>query len=126
MGDGVEKFNLIFDREGFQRKCFDPSLLKALANTFEKVYPERIEKIYVKDVNWLFWLTFKIVKPFLPTATAAKIVLLGSDTRTELLNHIDEDQLWTRYGGSWKMSKAQARRSTFLSNCRSASHWLCL
>jgi hypothetical protein len=109
MGPGVEKISLVFDREGFIRKCFDPPFLKEMANTFEKVYPERVEKIFVRDVNWLFWIMFKIVKPFLPSATATKIVLLGSDTRKDLLNHIDEDELWVRYGGTWKMPDQHVR-----------------
>lgn len=111
MGAGVERFCLIFDREGFVRKNFDIAFLKELANSFEKYYPERVEKIYVRNVDWVFWIMYKIAKPFLPSATAEKIVLLGKDPAKDLLEHVSQDQLWQRYGGTWKMPEDLVRES---------------
>jgi len=100
---GEEKFNVIYYRRGFSRKNMDRSLLTAVAHLLEANFPERVHLILVYSADWLFALLYKIVRPFLPTATVKKIRILekSSDLREAMLKWYDEDSLWHRHGGRW-------------------------
>ncbi|KAF9054487.1 CRAL-TRIO domain-containing protein [Panaeolus papilionaceus] len=71
-------------------------------NIFSSHYPELLYKKFFVNVptllNWIFWA----FKPLLPTATLAKMSVVGTGRYTiskELLPLIDASNLPTRYGG---------------------------
>jgi len=99
---GKEQLNVVYDRTGFTRKNFDRALISQFAHVMEANYPERIGKILIYASDWLFNLLWKIVKPFMPTATVKKVSILNtSDLHGEMLKLYDEENLWYRMGGKW-------------------------
>ena len=82
----------IYDRKGFSySKNFDKkmfSVLKKLVSILQDCYAERLFRIYVLDVNWVFKMLYAVVKPFLDVKTKAKICIT---TRSELQQYFDKD-----------------------------------
>ena len=72
------------------------------SNIFSSHYPELLYKKFFVNVptllNWIFWA----FKAMIPSATFAKMSVVGSSTsslRKALLPYIDAKQLPSRYGG---------------------------
>ena len=77
-----------------------------LEHMLDICYPERMNRILVVNISPVFDILYKLFKPFLPTATKQKVVILKN--YSELLKYIDEDQLPVCYGGTkglfqWKV-----------------------
>jgi len=63
-------------------------------------YPERLGKLYVINAPWGFSTVFAVVKRFLDPVTVAKIHVLGSGYKSELLAQIPAENLPKSFGGT--------------------------
>ncbi|KAJ3521781.1 hypothetical protein NMY22_g12167 [Coprinellus aureogranulatus] len=72
------------------------------SNIFGAHYPELLyKKFFINVPSWMTWI-FWAFKAIIPSATLAKMAVVGSSTsalRSALLPHIDAKQLPKRYGG---------------------------
>ena len=68
-------------------------------------YPERLGKLYIINAPWGFSGVFNFVKGFLDPVTVAKIHVLGSGYKDELLNQIPAENLPVQFGGKCHCDK---------------------
>lgn len=66
----------------------------------QNYYPERLGKLYVINAPWGFSGVFGVIKRFLDPVTVAKIHVLGSGYKGELLGQIPKENLPTEFGGT--------------------------
>jgi hypothetical protein len=70
------------------------------AGVSQNYYPERLGKLYVINAPWGFSTVFAVVKRFLDPVTVAKIHILGSGYKSELLSQIPAENLPASLGGT--------------------------
>lgn len=85
-----EKMDIVFDLNGFNKKCMDYDVVKLLINILGFNYPETLQVAYVVNAPFIFWACWVIIKPWLDPITAAKVKIVKKE---ELLNIISYDQL---------------------------------
>ncbi|XP_009803039.1 uncharacterized protein LOC107821881 [Nicotiana tabacum] len=97
---GREKFVVIGDLQSFGYANSDARAYIGALSILQDCYPERLGKLFVVHVPYLFWAMWKIVYPFIDNKTKKKITFV-EDKRlmTTLLQDIDESQLPEIYGG---------------------------
>ena len=87
----------------FSRKhSFASCGAQAITELDQDCYPERLAKTYIINAPMIFPALWKLIKAFLDPVVAAKVEVLGSNYRQELLERIDADQLPVEYGGTCK------------------------
>ncbi|EMC99951.1 hypothetical protein BAUCODRAFT_30373 [Baudoinia panamericana UAMH 10762] len=86
-GVGLSKANQVY-----------PYLQKA-SGVSQNYYPERLGKLYIINAPWGFSGIFSVVKRFLDPVTVAKIHVLGSNYKSELLSQVPEENLPAEFGG---------------------------
>jgi hypothetical protein len=74
--------------------------LQAVSAISQNYYPERLGKMYVINAPWGFSGVFSVVKKFLDPVTSAKIHVLGSGYKSELLAQVPAENLPKVFGGS--------------------------
>lgn len=74
--------------------------LQAVSAISQNHYPERLGKMYVINAPWGFSGVFSVVKKFLDPVTSAKIHVLGSGYKSELLAQVPAENLPKAFGGS--------------------------
>lgn len=106
VSNGVEKLCLIadFDTESkLQKKSADQTTVaKNFISFLQNHYPERLGICFAVNPPWYIRLLYSLVSPFMDSVTKKKIHFLNGNkdyVKTELLKHIDEDQLEQCYGG---------------------------
>jgi len=65
----------------------------------QNYYPERLGKMYLINTPWGFSTVFSVVKRFLDPVTVAKIHVLGSGYKSELLSQVPKENLPKELGG---------------------------
>ncbi len=77
------------------------SLVKRIAQIDQQQYPETLGKIFIINTPSAFPYVWRVVKPFLDPAVAAKIFILSSrnDWYPVFLDQIGEENLPINYGG---------------------------
>ncbi|XP_030517396.1 phosphatidylinositol transfer protein 3-like isoform X2 [Rhodamnia argentea] len=100
MPGGQEKFVCIADLEGWGYKSSDVRGYLAALSILQDCYPERLGKLFLIHVPYIFMTAWKMVYPFIDPKTKKKIVFVeNKKLRTTLLEDIDESQLPDAYGG---------------------------
>ena len=66
----------------------------------QNYYPERLGKMYLINTPWGFSSIFSVVKRFLDPVTVAKIHVLGSGYKHELLEQVPAENLPSEFGGT--------------------------
>ncbi|BBN11156.1 phosphatidylinositol/phosphatidylcholine transfer protein [Marchantia polymorpha subsp. ruderalis] len=100
MAPGEEKFTIIVDLQGLGYKNLDPRGWTCIFDFLQGHYPERIRRIFMIHVPYIFYGAWKLVSPFIDKVTRDKIVFVGDKVLLEtLLEEIDVDQLPKVYGG---------------------------
>ncbi|KAJ3683594.1 hypothetical protein LUZ60_013821 [Juncus effusus] len=95
-----EKFMAISDLKGWGYSNCDIRAYLAALDILQNSYPERLGKVFMIHVPYLFMKAWKIVYPFIDKNTREKIVFVDDkDLQTTLLVDIDESQLPDIYGG---------------------------
>lgn len=79
--------------------------LQRASGISQNYYPERLGKLYIINAPWGFSTVFSMIKSFLDPVTVAKIHVLGSGYKSELLAQIPAENLPESIGGSCKCEK---------------------
>lgn len=87
---------VMFDLKDAPLASLDISSLQFMVGCFQSFYPEILAKCLIKDAPWIFTGFWRMVKPLLDPAVAAKIVFVK---QSDLPDHIDPVCLPFAYGG---------------------------
>ncbi|XP_055828384.1 uncharacterized protein LOC129896489 [Solanum dulcamara] len=97
---GREKFVVIGDLQDFGYSNSDVRAYIGALSILQDCFPERLGKLIVVHVPYLFWTMWKILYPFIDNNTKKKITFVENKRLTEtLLQDIGESQLPEIYGG---------------------------
>ncbi|WOL18708.1 random slug protein 5-like [Canna indica] len=100
MPAGQEKFTCIGDLKGWGYSNCDIRAYIAALDIMQNCYPERLGKIFLVHVPYLFMKTWKIIYPFIDKNTRKKFIFVeDKKLKATLLVDIDENQLPEIYGG---------------------------
>ena len=96
--------SVVIDLSGMTMRHVDKqflALIKLLSVVDQAHYPERLGKMHICGVSRIFFVVWRMVRPWLDARTASKISFLTSDEveRGALLQFIDGAQLPRAYGG---------------------------
>ena len=69
----------------------NPSVGIAYARTLQNRFPERLGRCLLVDVNWAFTMFWRIIRPFIATATSDKVIEISG--RNALIAGLDELQV---------------------------------
>lgn len=91
---------VIFDRINFGWSNVDKRLTgkRGMLGLIQDYYNEKVHKMYIYPVNWLFKTLQKLVRPFLAKQTQEKLVLCNYEE--ELFAFFDKDKLISEIGGT--------------------------
>ncbi|CAN0909591.1 Phosphatidylinositol transfer protein 3 [Linum grandiflorum] len=105
---GQEKFVVIGDLEGWGYTNSDIRGYLAALHILQDYYPERLGKLFILHVPYVFMAVWKVVYPFIDCNTRKKIVFVENKKLTStLLDDIDENQLPDVYGGKLRLVPIQ-------------------
>ncbi|KDP23257.1 hypothetical protein JCGZ_23090 [Jatropha curcas] len=100
MPPGQEKFVAIADLEGWGYTNSDIRGYLAALSILQDCYPERLAKLYIVHVPYIFMTAWKVIYPFIDKKTKKKIIFVENKNLTStLLDDIDESQVPDIYGG---------------------------
>ncbi|CAM8972447.1 unnamed protein product [Rhodiola kirilowii] len=102
--EGQEKFVCIADFEGWGYANCDIRGYSGALTLLQDFYPERLDKLFLVHVPYIFMAAWKIVAPFIDNKTKKKIVFVEDKLlKKTLLEDIEESQLPEIYGGKKKL-----------------------
>lgn len=105
---GQEKFVMIADLKGWGYRNSDLRGSLASLQILQDYYPERLGKVFMIHVPYVFWTLWKMIYPFIDKQTKKKIIFVEDQHLKEtLLKDIDESQLPEIYGGMLSLVPAQ-------------------
>ncbi|KAF3430899.1 hypothetical protein FNV43_RR25629 [Rhamnella rubrinervis] len=108
MPSGQEKFTSIADLEGWGYSNSDIRGYLAALSILQDCYPERLGKLFIVHVPYVFMTAWKMVYPFIDKKTQKKIVFVeNKKLKSTLLSEIDESQLPVTYGGKMQLVPIQ-------------------
>lgn len=108
MPRGQEKFVILADLEGWGYRNVDIRAYLMALEIMQDCYPERLGKLFMIHVPYVFWAAWKIVYPFIDKVTKKKITFVeDKHLKSTLLNDIDENQLPKIFGGELPLVPAQ-------------------
>uniref|UniRef100_A0ACD5WDX3 Uncharacterized protein n=1 Tax=Avena sativa TaxID=4498 RepID=A0ACD5WDX3_AVESA len=100
---GQEKFAAVVDLRGWGYSNLDIRGYLAGLNILQNYYPERLGRVFVIHVPYIFMAAWRIVYPFIDERTRSKIVFVADkDLDATLHDAIDDSQLLDDYGGKLK------------------------
>ncbi|XP_062155751.1 uncharacterized protein LOC133863709 [Alnus glutinosa] len=100
MPRGQEKFLCIGDLKGWGYSSSDVRGYLAALSILQDCYPERLGKLLIVHVPYIFMTAWKMVYPFIDSKTKKKIIFVeNKKLRSTLLSDIEESQLPDTYGG---------------------------
>lgn len=104
MPRGQEKFLGIVDLKGWGYTNSDVRGYIAGLSILQDCFPERLGKLYMVHVPYIFMTAWKAIYPFIDSKTKKKIVFVeNSKLKSTLLVDIEESQLPDIYGGKLSM-----------------------
>ncbi|KAL3609576.1 hypothetical protein D5086_000596 [Populus alba] len=108
MPAGQEKFVSIADLEGWGYTNSDIRGYLAALSILQDCFPERLGKLFIVHVPYIFMTAWKVVCPFIDSKTKKKIIFVeNKKLRSTLLGDIDESQLPDVYGGKLSLVPIQ-------------------
>ena len=102
MGEGVERFTILFDLGGFNSEMASPRALTCLHHLVtltQSIYPEHLASALLFNVPFVFRAVWSVIRPWIDPVTAAKVFFLGSEYEDELLEQIAPEMLCSEFGG---------------------------
>ncbi|KAL1809826.1 hypothetical protein ACET3Z_026816 [Daucus carota] len=100
MAAGQEKFVVIADLQGWGYCNSDVRGCIAALTLLQDYYPERLGKLLIVHVPYIFMTVWKLIYPFIDNNTKKKLVFVENKRLKEtLMEDIDESQLPAIYGG---------------------------
>uniref|UniRef100_A0ACD5WE03 Uncharacterized protein n=1 Tax=Avena sativa TaxID=4498 RepID=A0ACD5WE03_AVESA len=101
---GQEKFAAVIDMKGWGYANCDIRGYVAALEIMQNYYPERLGRVFMIHVPYMFMAAWKIVYPFIDEKTKKKFVFVANkDLDATLRDAIDESQLLEEYGGKLKL-----------------------
>ncbi|KAL9169999.1 hypothetical protein ABFS82_04G115800 [Erythranthe guttata] len=98
--DGEEKFTIIADLQGYGYSNNDARGYITAFSILQDYYPERLRKLFVIHVPYIFMAFWKIICPFIDKKTTKKVVFVEKERmHATFVEEIDENQLPEIYGG---------------------------
>ncbi|KAA8542045.1 hypothetical protein F0562_023197 [Nyssa sinensis] len=108
MPTGQEKFVVIGDLKGWGYSNSDIRAYLGALSILQDYYPERLGKLFIVHVPYIFMTVWKIVYPFIDNNTKKKIVFVeNKQLKSTLLEDIDESQVPDVYGGKMALVPIQ-------------------
>ncbi|XP_030496378.2 uncharacterized protein LOC115712261 [Cannabis sativa] len=108
MPKGHEMFVAIGDLKGWGYANCDIRGYLAGLSILQDCYPERLGKLFLVNVPYIFMTAWKMVYPFIDKNTKKKIVFVDNKKlKPTLLNDIHEEQLPEIYGGKLSLVPIQ-------------------
>lgn len=108
MPSGQEKFVCIADLEGWGYSNSDIRGYLAGLTILQDCFPERLGKLFIVHVPYIFMTAWKAVYPFIDNKTKKKIVFVeNKKLKPTLLSDIEESQLPDVYGGKLSLVPIQ-------------------
>ncbi|ERN11377.1 hypothetical protein AMTR_s00176p00042540 [Amborella trichopoda] len=105
---GDEKLVAILDLESLTLQNIDPRALITGFQFLQAYYPERLARLYLLNMPWIFVSVWKMVSRFLEKATLEKVVIVGNEEgKRTILEDIGEGTLPEEYGGRAKLTPLQ-------------------
>lgn len=105
---GEGKFLIIGDLQGWGLRNMDIQGYMSVLSMLQNHYPERLKKLYLVHVPYLFWGAWKIIYPLVDKTTRQKILIFQGEIPQEtLLEDIDRSQLPDIYGGQLELVPIQ-------------------
>uniref|UniRef100_A0A2K2B811 CRAL-TRIO domain-containing protein n=1 Tax=Populus trichocarpa TaxID=3694 RepID=A0A2K2B811_POPTR len=105
---GEEKFVSIADLKGWGYSNSDIRGYLAALSILQDCYPERLGKLFIVHVPYIFMTAWKVVSPFIDRKTKNKIIFVeNKKLKSTLLEDIDESQLPDVYGGKLSLVPIQ-------------------
>uniref|UniRef100_A0ACD5ZTK9 Uncharacterized protein n=1 Tax=Avena sativa TaxID=4498 RepID=A0ACD5ZTK9_AVESA len=99
-----EKFAAVIDLRGWGYSNCDIRGYVAGLNIMQSYYPERLGRVFLIHVPYMFLAAWKMVYPFIDERTRKKIVFVADrDLDATLHDAIEESQLLEEYGGKLKL-----------------------
>ncbi|ONK72111.1 uncharacterized protein A4U43_C04F15820 [Asparagus officinalis] len=99
-----EMFVAIADFQGWGYSNCDIRAYLAALEIMQNYYPERLGKVFIIHVPYLFMKAWKIIYPFIDNNTRKKFVFVeDKNLKSTLLGDIEEDQLPEIYGGKLQL-----------------------
>ncbi|XP_041994116.1 phosphatidylinositol transfer protein 3-like isoform X2 [Salvia splendens] len=106
--DGVEKFTIIGDLQGYGFCNSDLRANLAAITILQEYYPERLGKLFIVHAPYIFTMMWKLVYPFIDKKTREKVMFVDDKRLHEtLLEDIDKNQLPEIYGGKLQLVPIQ-------------------
>jgi len=104
-GAGQEKFAAVADLKGWGYSNCDIRAYLAALEIMQNYYPERLGRVFLIHVPYVFMAAWKIVYPFIDDNTKKKFVFVADkDLHRTLREAIDDAQLPEMYGGKLKLA----------------------
>ncbi|CDO98299.1 unnamed protein product [Coffea canephora] len=104
MPPGQEKFLVIADLQGWGYCNSDLRAYLGALSILQDYYPERLGKLLIIHVPYIFRAVWKAFYPFIDKNTKKKIILVKDKRlKATLLEDIDESQLPETYGGKLRL-----------------------
>ncbi|KAL6909379.1 hypothetical protein ACP4OV_001660 [Aristida adscensionis] len=101
---GQEKFAAVVDLKGWGYSNCDIRGYLAGLDIMQSYYPERLGRVFLIHVPYIFMAAWKIVYPFIDDNTKKKFVFVSDKELDKTLREaIDESQLPEMYGGKLKL-----------------------
>ncbi|NWH68036.1 S14L2 protein, partial [Geococcyx californianus] len=103
LGKKIEMVMMVYDCEGLGLKhLWKPAVdtYSELLTMFEENYPESLKRLFIVKAPRIFPVAYNLVKHFLSEDTRKKVVVLGSNWKEVLQQHIDPEQIPVEYGGT--------------------------
>uniref|UniRef100_M8CLV2 Uncharacterized protein n=1 Tax=Aegilops tauschii TaxID=37682 RepID=M8CLV2_AEGTA len=101
---GQEKFSAVIDLRGWGYANCDIRGYVAALDIMQSYYPERLGRVFLIHVPYMFMAAWKMVYPFIDDKTKKKFVFVADkDLDATLRDAIDESQLPEAYGGKLKL-----------------------
>lgn len=95
-----EKIVLIADLQGWSYKNMDVKGFIAVLEILQAYYPERLAKVFMIHVPYLFWGCWKLLYPLIDPVVKKKIIFVADKhLQATLFEDIDISQLPCAYGG---------------------------
>ncbi|PIA32850.1 hypothetical protein AQUCO_04300049v1 [Aquilegia coerulea] len=100
MERGQEKFLIIADLQGWGYSNFDLRGYIGAISILQDCYPERLGRLLLVHVPYIFMAAWKMIYPFIDTNTRKKIAFVDNKKLSStLLQYIDDSQIPEIYGG---------------------------
>lgn len=92
----METVTLVFNMTSFTLSNMDTPAVKFLIHCLQNYYPETLGRCYIVAAPALFWIVWKMIRPWLDPVVAAKVFFIKLE---DLGQYIDDKNMLQAYGG---------------------------